>query len=83
MLGAMAGHDPKDSTSVDLPVPDYAKAMTGDIRGMKIGVPKEYRLDGMAPEIEQLWHQGVEWPCRPGSRPAPAGRSARRHSAPG
>lgn len=61
MLGAMAGYDPKDSTSVDLPVPDYTKAMTGDIRGMKIGVPKEYRLDGMAPEIEQLWHQGVEW----------------------
>ena len=41
MLGAMAGHDPRDSTSVDLPVPDYVKAMTGDIHGMKIGVPKE------------------------------------------
>ena len=61
MLGAMAGHDPKDSTSVDLPVPDYANAITGDIRGMKIGIPKEYRLDGMAPEIETLWHQGAEW----------------------
>jgi aspartyl-tRNA(Asn)/glutamyl-tRNA(Gln) amidotransferase subunit A len=61
MLGAMASYDPKDSTSVDLPVPDYTKAITGDIRGMKIGVPKEYRLDGMAPEIEKLWHQGVEW----------------------
>ncbi len=61
MLGAMASYDPKDSTSVDLPVPDYAKAITGDIRGMKIGVPKEYRLDGMAPEIEKLWAQGVEW----------------------
>jgi aspartyl-tRNA(Asn)/glutamyl-tRNA(Gln) amidotransferase subunit A len=61
MLGAMASYDPKDSTSVDLPVPDYAKAITGDIRGMKIGVPREYRLDGMAPEIEKLWAQGVEW----------------------
>ena len=61
MLGAMASYDPKDSTSVDLPVPDYTKALTGDIRGMKIGVPKEYRLDGMAPEIEKLWAQGVEW----------------------
>jgi aspartyl-tRNA(Asn)/glutamyl-tRNA(Gln) amidotransferase subunit A len=61
MLGAMASYDPKDSTSVDLPVPDYTKAITGDIRGMKIGVPKEYRLDGMAPEIEKLWVQGVEW----------------------
>jgi aspartyl-tRNA(Asn)/glutamyl-tRNA(Gln) amidotransferase subunit A len=61
MLQAMAGYDAKDSTSVDLPVPDYTKALTGDIRGMKIGVPKEYRLDGMAPEIEKLWQQGVEW----------------------
>ena len=61
MLGAMASYDPKDSTSVDLPVPDYAKAITGDIRGMKIGIPKEYRLDGMAPEIEKLWADGAEW----------------------
>ncbi|HNB25905.1 MAG TPA: Asp-tRNA(Asn)/Glu-tRNA(Gln) amidotransferase subunit GatA [Alphaproteobacteria bacterium] len=61
MLGAMAGYDAKDSTSVDLPVPDYAKAITGDIRGMKIGIPKEYRLDGMAPEIEKLWADGAEW----------------------
>ncbi len=61
MLGAMAGHDPKDSTSVDLPVPDYTKALTGDVRGLRVGIPKEYRLDGMPPEIEKLWHEGVEW----------------------
>jgi len=61
MLGAMAGYDAKDSTSVDLPVPDYAKALTGDIRGMRIGIPKEYRLDGMAPEIEKLWAKGADW----------------------
>jgi aspartyl-tRNA(Asn)/glutamyl-tRNA(Gln) amidotransferase subunit A len=61
MLGAMAGHDPKDSTSVDLPVPDYTKALTGDVRGLRVGIPKEYRLDGMSPEIEKLWHQGAEW----------------------
>jgi aspartyl-tRNA(Asn)/glutamyl-tRNA(Gln) amidotransferase subunit A len=61
MLGAMAGHDPKDSTSVDLPVPDYTKALTGDVRGLRVGIPKEYRLDGMSQEIEKLWHEGAEW----------------------
>jgi aspartyl-tRNA(Asn)/glutamyl-tRNA(Gln) amidotransferase subunit A len=61
MLGAMAGHDPRDSTSVDRPVPDYEAAMTGDIRGLKIGIPKEYRMDGMPQEIETLWQQGVGW----------------------
>ncbi|WP_119303999.1 Asp-tRNA(Asn)/Glu-tRNA(Gln) amidotransferase subunit GatA [Dongia deserti] len=61
MLGAMAGHDPKDSTSVDLPVSDYTKALTGDVRGLRVGIPKEYRLDGMSPEIEKLWHEGAEW----------------------
>ena len=61
MLGAMAGHDPRDSTSVDLPVPDYEAAMTGDIRGLTVGIPKEYRMDGMAQEIETLWQQGVGW----------------------
>ena len=61
MLGVMAGHDPKDSTSVDLPVPDYTKALTGDIRGLRVGIPKEYRLDGMSPEIEKLWAHGAEW----------------------
>jgi aspartyl-tRNA(Asn)/glutamyl-tRNA(Gln) amidotransferase subunit A len=61
MLRSMAGHDPKDSTSVDLPVPDYTKALTGEVRGLKIGIPKEYRLDGMPAEIEALWTQGIEW----------------------
>jgi aspartyl-tRNA(Asn)/glutamyl-tRNA(Gln) amidotransferase subunit A len=61
MLRAMAGHDPKDSTSVPRPVPDYEKALTGDIRGLKVGIPKEYRLDGMPAEIEALWQQGIEW----------------------
>jgi aspartyl-tRNA(Asn)/glutamyl-tRNA(Gln) amidotransferase subunit A len=61
MLGAMAGHDPKDSTSAHVPVPDFEAALTGDIRGLKIGVPKEYRLDGMPGEIETLWQQGREW----------------------
>ena len=61
MLRAMAGHDPKDSTSVDRPVPDYEAALTGDIRGLRVGVPKEYRVDNMPAEIDRLWEQGIAW----------------------
>ena len=61
MTGAMAGHDIKDTTSIDIPVPDYEAALTGDIRGLKIGIPKEYRVDGMPREIEDLWQQGMDW----------------------
>lgn len=60
MLGAMCGHDPKDSTSADLAVPDFEAALTGEIKGKKIGLPKEYRLDGMPDEIEKLWAEGAE-----------------------
>ncbi len=60
MLRAMAGHDPKDSTSADLPVPDFEAALTGDIRGKKIGLPKEYRVEGMPAEIEGIWARGAE-----------------------
>ena len=60
MLTAMAGHDPKDSTSANMPVPDFEAALTGDLRGKKIGLPREYRMDGMPAEIETLWHQGAE-----------------------
>ncbi|RLJ59156.1 aspartyl/glutamyl-tRNA(Asn/Gln) amidotransferase subunit A [Litoreibacter meonggei] len=59
MLGAMAGHDVKDSTSAELAVPDFEAALTGDIRGKKIGIPKEYRMEGMPQEIEQLWADGT------------------------
>ena len=58
-LQSMAGHDPKDSTSSDLPVPDFEAALTGDIRGKKIGIPREYRIDGIPDEIDRLWSQGV------------------------
>ncbi|TVP71436.1 MAG: Asp-tRNA(Asn)/Glu-tRNA(Gln) amidotransferase subunit GatA [Rhodobacteraceae bacterium] len=60
MLEAMCGHDPKDSTSADLPVPDFEAMLTGDIRGTKIGIPREYRMDGMPAEIEALWARGAE-----------------------
>jgi aspartyl-tRNA(Asn)/glutamyl-tRNA(Gln) amidotransferase subunit A len=69
MLGAMAGHDPKDSTSVDTPVPDYEADLTGDIRGLRIGIPREYRVDGMNPEIARLWEQGVAWLKAAGAAP--------------
>ena len=61
MLRSMAGFDPKDSTSVDMAVPDFEAALTGDIRGLKVGIPKEYRVDGMPVEIERVWQQGAEW----------------------
>lgn len=69
MLGAMAGHDAKDSTSVPLPVPNYEAAMTGDIRGLRFGIPKEYRVDGMPAEIEKLWQQGIDWMKAAGAEP--------------
>ncbi|HRO10205.1 Asp-tRNA(Asn)/Glu-tRNA(Gln) amidotransferase subunit GatA [Amaricoccus sp.] len=61
MLRAMAGHDPKDSTSSPAPVPDFEAALVGDMRGKRIGIPKEYRVAGMPAEIEALWHQGADW----------------------
>ncbi|MEM8632864.1 MAG: amidase family protein, partial [Pseudomonadota bacterium] len=60
MLEAMCGHDAKDSTSADLPVPDFEAALNGDIRGKVIGIPREYRMDGMPEEIETLWSRGKE-----------------------
>jgi aspartyl-tRNA(Asn)/glutamyl-tRNA(Gln) amidotransferase subunit A len=59
-LQAMSGHDPKDSTSADIPVPDFEAALTGDIRGKKIGIPREYRLDGIPAEIDALWQKGID-----------------------
>ena len=59
MLEAMCGHDPKDSTSMDMAVPNFEAALTGDIKGKVIGIPKEYRMDGMPAEIEKLWEDGT------------------------
>ena len=60
MLGAMAGNDPKDSTSANIEVPNFEAMLTGDIKGKRIGIPEEYRLDGMPSEIEKLWSDGTE-----------------------
>ena len=59
MLQAIAGEDPKDSTSAEIPVPDFEAALTGDVRGKRIGIPREYRMDGMPDEIEALWTEGA------------------------
>ena len=61
MLRSMAGHDPKDTTSVDRAVPDYEAAIGKSVKGMKIGIPKEYRVEGMSQEIDALWSKGAEW----------------------
>jgi len=61
MLRSMAGHDAKDTTSVDRDVPDYEAAVGRSIKGMKIGIPKEYRVDGLSEEIDRLWLKGVQW----------------------
>jgi aspartyl-tRNA(Asn)/glutamyl-tRNA(Gln) amidotransferase subunit A len=60
MLGAMAGFDPKDTTSLDLPVPDWEGALNADLKGKRVGIPREYRMDGMDAEIEQSWESGKQ-----------------------
>ncbi len=61
MLGSMAGYDPKDSTSIKAEVPDFAASCTRSLKGLRIGVPKEYRVEGMPAEIEKLWADGMNW----------------------
>ncbi len=61
MLEVMASHDAKDSTSVDAPVPNYEAALSKGIKGLKVGVPKEYRVEGMSKEAEDLWQKGIDW----------------------
>ena len=61
LLKSMAGHDPKDSTSINTEVPDFASFVGKSVKGLRVGIPKEYRVDGMPPEIEKLWEQGIAW----------------------
>ncbi len=61
MLGSMAGYDEQDSTSVDRPVPNYEAVLGQGIKGLRVGIPREYRVDGMPAEIDSLWKQGIEW----------------------
>ena len=61
LLTSMAGHDPKDSTSLNVEIPDYAPFVGKSVKGLRVGVPKEYRVDGMPAEIEKLWQDGIDW----------------------
>lgn len=61
MLQSMAGYDPKDSTSANVAVPDFRAALNGDMRGLRVGIPKEYAVDGLPDEIAKLWEQGKDW----------------------
>jgi aspartyl-tRNA(Asn)/glutamyl-tRNA(Gln) amidotransferase subunit A len=61
LLGGMAGHDPRDSTSAPVEVPDFEAAAALGVRGLKVGIPKEYRIDGTSAEIDDLWRQGEAW----------------------
>jgi aspartyl-tRNA(Asn)/glutamyl-tRNA(Gln) amidotransferase subunit A len=61
MLEAMAGFDAKDATSLNLPVPNWEAALSGDLKGKRVGIPREYRMDGMDAEIAALWDQGIAW----------------------
>src|SRR3546814_19589649 len=59
MLEVMAGFDAKDSTSLDMPVPHWEAALSSDLKGRKVGIPKEYRLDGIDPDIDAMWGAGI------------------------
>jgi aspartyl-tRNA(Asn)/glutamyl-tRNA(Gln) amidotransferase subunit A len=61
LLGAMAGYDAKDSTSINAPVPDWTQSCERSVKGLRIGIPKEYTIDGMPPDIQSLWDQGIAW----------------------
>ncbi|MFL6734639.1 MAG: Asp-tRNA(Asn)/Glu-tRNA(Gln) amidotransferase subunit GatA [Sphingomicrobium sp.] len=69
LLEAMAGFDPKDSTSLNLPVPAWEAGLSSDLKGKRIGIPKEYRIDGVPEEINALWDQGIEWLRDAGAEP--------------
>jgi aspartyl-tRNA(Asn)/glutamyl-tRNA(Gln) amidotransferase subunit A len=69
MLGAMAGFDPKDSTSLDVAVPDWESGLSSNLKGKRVGIPKEYRIDGGPEEINALWDKGIEWLKDAGATP--------------
>ncbi|WP_187371436.1 Asp-tRNA(Asn)/Glu-tRNA(Gln) amidotransferase subunit GatA [Methylobacterium oryzihabitans] len=82
MLTSMAGADPKDTTCADLPVPNFEAAVSRGVKGLTIGIPKEYRVDGMPAEIERLWQQGAEWLRSAGARVVEVSLPHTRHALP-
>ncbi len=71
LLESMAGHDVKDSTSLNVPVPKWSESCGKSVKGLRIGIPKEYSIDGMPPEIQSLWDQGIEWMKEAGAEIVP------------
>jgi aspartyl-tRNA(Asn)/glutamyl-tRNA(Gln) amidotransferase subunit A len=69
LLETMAGFDPRDATSLDLPVPGWEAGLSSDLKGKKVGIPTEYRIDGVPAEIDALWDKGVEWLRDAGAEP--------------
>jgi aspartyl-tRNA(Asn)/glutamyl-tRNA(Gln) amidotransferase subunit A len=61
LLEAMSGFDPKDSTSLELPVPNWEAGLSSDLKGKRVGIPKEYRIEGVPAEIDAVWQQGIDW----------------------
>jgi aspartyl-tRNA(Asn)/glutamyl-tRNA(Gln) amidotransferase subunit A len=82
LLTAMAGHDPRDSTSAPLAVPDYEAALSGEVRGLRIGIPREYRADGMPQEIEALWQEAAGWLRAAGAEPVEVSLPMTRYALP-
>jgi len=82
LLEAMAGFDPKDSTSLDLPVPQWEAGLSSDLKGKRVGIPTEYRIDGVPAEIDALWNQGVEWLRDAGAEPVRISLPHTRHALP-
>src|SRR5438309_7953672 len=69
LLEVMAGFDPKDSTSLDVPVPRWEANLSSDLSGKRVGIPREYRIDGVPAEINALWERGIEWLTDAGATP--------------
>jgi len=82
LLEAMAGFDPRDSTSLDLPVPQWEAGLSSDLKGKRVGIPTEYRIDGVPAEIDALWNQGVEWLRDAGAEPVQISLPHTRHALP-
>ncbi len=82
LLGAMAGHDSKDSTSAPMAVPDFTKALGGSVKGLKVGIPTEYRPDGLNAEVAAIWDRGVEWLKEAGAEPVSISLPATRYALP-
>ena len=82
LLEVMAGFDPRDSTSLDLPVPQWEAKLSSDLTGKRVGIPKEYRIDGVPAEINALWDQGIEWLKDAGATPVEINLPHTKHALP-